>query len=77
MVCGINTDEHYKATRCPPDLWEQMYGRFGLTRVWGGDVLPCRVYLRHCYLAAKAWGGEVLDSFLDETVLVDRQTTIR
>ena len=34
------------------------------------DVLPCRAYLRHCVLAAQNLGGEALESFLDNTFLV-------
>ena len=34
------------------------------------DVLPCRLYLRHCVLAARGLGSSVaLDSFLDSTFL--------
>jgi hypothetical protein len=46
--------------------------------IWGySDILPCRVYLRHCYLAAKSLGTEAEASFLDGTVLADRYTTVR
>ena len=41
------------------------------------DVLPCRVYLRHCVLAAQKLGEAALDSFLDHTYLADRTTTVR
>lgn len=41
------------------------------------DILPCRVYLRHCVLAAKACGEVAYASFLDQTYLADRKTTIR
>lgn len=41
------------------------------------DVLPCRVYLRHCVLAAQKLGPSAHESFLDHTYLADRQTTIR
>ena len=34
------------------------------------DVLPCRLYLRHCVLAARGLGSPAaLDSFLDSTFL--------
>ena len=33
-------------------------------------VLPCRLYLRHCILAARNLGQEVEDNFLDYTFLV-------
>ena len=41
------------------------------------DVLPCRVYLRHCVLAAQKLGTSAYDSFLDHTYLADRRTTVR
>ena len=45
-------------------------------------MLPCRVYLRHCVLAAKKLsklsGSEAAyNSFLDDTYLADRVTTVR
>jgi hypothetical protein len=44
---------------------------------WAPDsgLRPATVYLRHCLLAARAMGCE--DSFLDETWLVDRKTSLR
>lgn len=41
------------------------------------DVLPCRVYLRHCVLAAQRLGPAAFESFLDGTYLADRVTTVR
>lgn len=41
------------------------------------DVLPCRVYLRHCVLAAQRLGPAAFESFLDGTYLADRATTVR
>lgn len=38
--------------------------------VCSDDVLPCRVYLRHCALAAQRLGPKVYDNFLDCTYLV-------
>lgn len=40
-------------------------------------MLPCRVYMRHCVLAAQRLGDEAYDSFLDGTYLSDRRTTLR
>lgn len=77
IICGRNTDENYKSTRCPPDLWERMYGKHGLKSLWRDDVLPCRVYLRHCALAAQKLGPEAEESFLDDSYLADRKTTVR
>ncbi|CAE8622299.1 unnamed protein product [Polarella glacialis] len=61
--------------------WQESYGRFGITTIWGhgpdSGVLPCPVYLRHCVLAVTKAGPEAHRSFLDDTFLVDRRTSIR
>ena len=46
---------------------------------WAHDsgLLPCGAYLRHCVLAAKRLGAVAHDSFLDDTYLCDRKTTVR
>jgi hypothetical protein len=77
VICAMNTDENYRKTRCAPEEWERKYGKHGLTSIWRDDVLPCRVYLRHCVLAATKLGPIAEESFLDGTVLADRTTTIR
>lgn len=77
VLCAANTDERYKSRRCPPPEWERRWARHGVDRVWRDDVLPCRVYLRHCVLAAKSFCPEAYDSFLDATTLADRKTTVR
>ncbi|KAF6259418.1 hypothetical protein COO60DRAFT_1008858 [Scenedesmus sp. NREL 46B-D3] len=77
VLCGANTDAHYKATRCPPDEWARRWCVHGIDRVWRDDILPCRVYLRHCVLAAEGFCPEAYDSFLDATYLSDRLTTVR
>ncbi|GBF99319.1 hypothetical protein Rsub_12100 [Raphidocelis subcapitata] len=77
VLCAANTDEEYRARRCPPDEWARRWGRYGIDRVWRDDVLPCRVYLRHCVLAAKGFCPEAYESFLDGTFLSDRRTTVR
>ena len=77
VICARNTDENYRQRRCPDEEWQRRYGKHGLTTLWRDDVLPCRVYLRHCALAAAKLGPDVESDFLDGTVLADRQTTIR
>lgn len=77
VLCAANTDEHYKATRCPPEEWQRRWGIHGVSSVWRSDVLPCRVYLRHCVLAAQGLCQEAYASFLDGTYLADRHTTVR
>jgi hypothetical protein len=57
---------------CLPGIW---------TYPSDSGILPCSIYLRHCILAAKkleiSGVPGMLDSFLDETFLCDRETTIR
>ena len=94
VICCRWNDEDYRRTRCPPDVFQQKFGRHGIEKVYRSDnlrsdtylndtlsrddILPCRVYLRHCYLAAKNLISPVaLDNFLDNSFLGDRETTIR
>ena len=44
---------------------------------WQGEIYPCRVYLRHCLLAVKKQGDNVLQNFMETTYLYDRKTTIK
>lgn len=79
VVCARYNDEEYFDQRCKgsKDEFFKRYGRHGIDKVWRDDILPCRLYLRHCVLAAKNLGTEVYDNFLDHTYLGDRITTIR
>ena len=77
VLCAKYTDEEYKARRCPPAEFESRWAVHGVTRVWRDDVLPCRVYLRHCVLAARGFCPEAHNNFLDATFLADRVTTMR
>ena len=87
VVCCRYSDEEYRELRCADDNeYYQRYGRFGIDKIWRDDVLPCRVYLRHCVLAARNLQSlydevddECLDTcedFLKTTFLADRKTTI-
>lgn len=58
--------------RCPPEEWARRWGVHGISAVWRSDVLPCRLYLRHCVLAARSLGPEAEHSFLHSTFLADR-----
>ena len=80
LMCCRSTDEAYV------ELWGQerfdrLYKKHGLHTIWGhapdSGLRPCPVYLRHCVLAAEKCGDAARDSFLDETFLVDRSTTVR
>ncbi|CAI9119036.1 OLC1v1020685C1 [Oldenlandia corymbosa var. corymbosa] len=79
VLCARYTDEEYFRNRCKGDkeIFFQRYGRYGIQKIWRDDILPCRVYLRHCVLAAENLGVDAYNNFLDHTYLGDRKTTIR
>lgn len=80
MLCLASTDAAY-IERWGKERWERLYTKFGLSKCWGwtedSGLRPCATYLRHCTLAAEKLGGEAHASFLDDTFLCDRKTTIR
>jgi hypothetical protein len=80
VLCTSSTDEAYLRL-WGQDRFEKHYGQYGVQKIWGWErnsgLRPCAVYFRHCYLAAKSMGEECYDSFLDDTFLVDRKTTVR
>lgn len=83
FMCTRSTDEKLKTT----SLWERyvkyLEPAYGHVNVWGwsadSGIRPCPVYTRHCVLAVQKEGVPqyARDSFLDETFLVDQQTTLR
>ncbi|TKY54181.1 hypothetical protein E2542_SST18587 [Spatholobus suberectus] len=79
VLCASYTDEEFFKFRCSEgrEIYFQQYGEYKIHKIWRDDILPCRVYLRHCVLAAKSLGDEVYNNFLDHTFLADRRTTIR
>lgn len=79
VVCARYSDEEFLRVRCKgsTEMVFQHYGRYNIDKIWRDDILPCRVYLRHCVLAAKNLGESAYDNFLDHTYLADRKTTIR
>ncbi|XP_027330217.1 uncharacterized protein LOC113846317 [Abrus precatorius] len=79
VLCASSTDEEFFNLKCSEgrEIYFQQYGEFKIHKIWRDDVLPCRVYLRHCVLAAKSLGDEAYNNFLDHTFLGDRRTTTR
>ncbi|XP_072057209.1 uncharacterized protein [Arachis hypogaea] len=79
VLCASYTDEEFFKFRCKEskEVYFQQYGEYEVHKIWRDDVLPCRVYLRHCVLAAKSLGDEAYNNFLDHTYLSDRETSIR
>lgn len=80
LICTRSTDEIYHK-RWGIDRFNERYQQYGCESIWKYDassgLLPCSLYLRHCYLAASKLGDDMLMSFLDETYLIDRTTTVR
>jgi hypothetical protein len=88
MICAQSTDEIY-FHKWGLDHFQKHFGDYGITTIWnwpkGGEnsdselgfLRPCAIYLYHCCLAAQNMGPTCYDSFLDETFLVDRTTTLR
>jgi hypothetical protein len=80
LMCIRSTDEIF-IEKWGQDRFDKSFRHYGLETIWGwsqdSGIRPCPVYLRHCYLAAKSMGDVCLNSFLDESYLVDRTTTIR
>jgi hypothetical protein len=80
IICERSSDEEY-LRRWGQERFNDHFAKYGVVTIWGwkedSGLLPCAVYLRHCYLSAKSMGDGCLSSFLDETFLVDRKTSIR
>lgn len=79
VICSRYSDEEYRCIRCQgsSEEYNKRYGKHKIEQIWRDDIFPCRVYLRHCVLAAKNLGIDAYNSFLDHTYLGDRTTTIR
>lgn len=80
ILCTSSSDEAY-LERWGKDRFDKNYKKYSVDTIWGwgrdSGLRPCGPYLRHCVLAATKLGEECLNSFLDETFLVDRSTTVR
>ena len=79
VLCCRGSDDLF-VQRWGADLYEKKY-RPHVPTIWDwapdSGLRPCACYLRHCVLAVTKAGPAALDSFLDETLLVDRETTVR
>ena len=80
ILCTSSTDDEY-LSKWGEEHFDKQYKKYGIDSIWGwerdSNLRPCAVYLRHCYLASQSMGEACFDSFLDETFLVDRETTVR
>ncbi|CAD7697545.1 unnamed protein product [Ostreobium quekettii] len=77
VLCCRYTDKEYRERRCPPEEFHRRYGQYGIDTIFRDDILPCRVYLRHCVMAAKGLHPRVFQNFMDHSYLGDRTTTVR
>ncbi|EXC23289.1 hypothetical protein L484_005238 [Morus notabilis] len=52
VICARYSDEKFFRIRCKgnKDVYFQLYGRYGIDKIWRDDILPCRAYLRHWLL---------------------------
>lgn len=80
ILCTRGSDEEF-LQRWGQEHFDNDYAQYGIPTIWNWDetsgLKPCAIYLRHCTLAAQTMGDECYNSFLDETFLVDRTTTVR
>ena len=87
VICRRSSDDAY-ISQWGEAHFHKQYSQYGVKTIWDWDrssgLRPCPVYLRHCVLASWNCGGECngeggvcYNSFLDDTYLVDRKTTIR
>lgn len=80
VICTRSTDEAF-LKRWGEERFNEHFRKYGIETIWGwtpdSGLRPCAIYMRHCYLAAKSLGEACFNSFLDDTYLVDRITTIR
>ena len=81
LLCTSSNDDTYME-RWGQQRFNDHYLKYGISSTWddwdeSSGLKPCGVYLRHCVLAAETLGQRCLDSFLDDTYLIDRKTTIR
>lgn len=73
VICAANRDANL-----PEELAARHLGRLPSVWHWPQDsgLLPANIYLRHCLLAMQKAGGAAEHSFLHETFLADRRTTL-
>jgi len=80
ILCCRSTDDQYRQ-QWGNDRFLQQFQSWGLETIWNyptdSGIRPCATYLRHCVLAAQRMGPSCYQSFLDDTFLIDRTTTIR
>ncbi|CAJ1954492.1 unnamed protein product [Cylindrotheca closterium] len=78
IICiGCKNDDKLPAFLDEPRSQLAAVGRTVWTWKTDSGLLPADMYLRHCLLAVNKAGEKAEQSFLDETYLIDRETTLR
>ncbi|ERN04323.1 hypothetical protein AMTR_s00077p00192030 [Amborella trichopoda] len=79
LCASYGNDEEFFRKKCKGshEIYYQYFGRLNIYKVFREDILPCRVYFRHCILSAKSLSEAAYDNFLEHTFLADRKTTLR
>ena len=86
-ICSRTTDAKLRSQIMGEEVFARKYGVYfngnpipGPPKVWDweGEILPARIYLRHCILAIQKQAGQgAVERFMDDTLLWDRKTTVR
>ena len=78
VIClaGSNDEELPEALRSVRDRIRQQLGQGVWNWKCNSGLLPADVYLRHCLLAVEKAGPIAIQSFINETYLADRKTTV-
>ena len=78
LLCTRSTDAEF-IKKHGIERFDEDCRAMGLSSIWDspGEIYPCRLYLRHCLLAAKKLSTEAYENFLDTTYLYDRKTKLR
>lgn len=76
-ICLRSSDAEYREKCGSREEYHRRVGQFYAGALWRDDVLPASGYLRLCLDAAAALGADILDNFLDSSLLADGVTTIR
>jgi len=77
LMCLCFTDEGYARRRWGAAAAAAPADTSGARRIWNNDALPNAGYVEHCLAAAAKLSQEAVISFLDDSVLGDRKTTLR
>lgn len=78
VICLRSKDENLRDIEYLHSISQNLKEKGGIWH-WSEDsgLLPATIYLRHCLLAVEKAGGAAYESFLEETYLADRKTTLK